>query len=306
MNRSFEHNGEINRARCMPQNPNIVATKGPAPELFLYDIGVEGDSKREQPVLKLTGHEKEGYGLAWNPNNQGVLLSGSDDGVVCVWDVENSTSLTGPSHTQDARRKFTAHTDIVEDVAWHCTSRNVFGSVSDDKTLMLWDDREDGAAPVISATVHTAEVTCLAFNPFNEFIVATGSVDKTAAIWDIRNLKKSLHTLSHIDEVVQVAWSPRHETILASSGSDRRLMVWDLSLIGAEQSAADAAEGPPELLFVHSGHTAKISDFDWSPDEERTICTVSEDNVLQCWTMGAHVYSDYEPGISEADPPVES
>lgn len=43
------------------------------------------------------------------------------------------------------------------------------------------------------------------------------------------------------------------------SGTDRRLHVWDLSKIGEEQTAEDAEDGPPELLFIHGGHTAKIS-----------------------------------------------
>jgi len=51
--------------------------------------------------------------------------------------------------------------------------------------------------------------------------------------------------------LLQVQWSPHNETILASSGTDRRLHVWDLSKIGEEQSAEDAEDGPPELLFIH-------------------------------------------------------
>jgi histone-binding protein RBBP4 len=51
-----------------------------------------------------------------------------------------------------------------------------------------------------------------------------------------------------------------NETILASSGTDRRLNVWDLSKTGEEQSPEDAEDGPPELLFIHGGHPAKISD----------------------------------------------
>lgn len=30
-----------------------------------------------------------------------------------------------------------------------------------------------------SCVVHTAEVNCLGFNPFNEYVLATGSADKT-------------------------------------------------------------------------------------------------------------------------------
>nr|XP_054108633.1 histone-binding protein RBBP7-like [Callithrix jacchus] len=94
-----------------------------------------------------------------------------------------------------------------------------------------------------------AEVNCLSFNPYSEFILATSSADKTVALWDLRNLKLKLHTFeSHKDEIFQVHWSPHNETILASSGTDRHLNVWDLSKIGEEQSAEGAEDGPPELL----------------------------------------------------------
>lgn len=100
-------------------------------------------------------------------------------------------------------------------------------------------------------------------------------------------------------------WSPHNETILASSGTDRRLHVWDLSKIGEEQSAEvsndrdneieaaivnwvyqDAEDGPPELLFIHGGHTAKISDFSWNPNDPWVICSVSEDNIMQVCARG--------------------
>ena len=100
---------------------------------------------------------------------------------------------------------------------------------------------------------HTAEVNCLSFNPYSEFILATGSADKTVALWDLRNLKLKLHSFeSHKDEIFQVQWSPHNETILASSGTDRRLHVWDLSKIGEEQSSEDAEDGPPELLVYNT------------------------------------------------------
>lgn len=105
--------------------------------------------------------------------------------------------------------------------------------------------------PSHTVDAHTAEVNCLSFNPYSEFILATGSADKTVALWDLRNLKLKLHSFeSHKDEIFQVQWSPHNETILASSGTDRRLHVWDLSKIGEEQSSEDAEDGPPELLVI--------------------------------------------------------
>merc|ERR1712224_1161961 len=101
-------------------------------------------------------------------------------------------------------------------------------------------------------------VNCLAFNPMGEWVLATGSADKTVALHDIRNLGQRLHVFDgHTEEVFQISWSPKNETILSSCGADRRLNIWDLSRIGAEQDAEEAEDGPPELLFVHGGHTAR-------------------------------------------------
>ena len=192
---------------------------------------------------------------------------------------------------------FKGHTAVVEDVAWHLLHDSIFGSVGDDKKLMLWDTRSASCATKPSQIIeaHSAEVNCLSFNPYSEYILATGSADKTVALWDLRNTKMKLHSFeSHKDEIFQVQWSPHNETILASSGTDRRLNVWDLSKIGEEQSPDDMEDGPAELLFIHGGHTAKISDFSWNPNEPWVICSVSEDNIMQVWQMAENIYNDEE------------
>ena len=43
--------------------------------------------------------------------------------------------------------------------------------------------------------------------------------------------------------------------------------------------------GPPELLFVHGGHTAKVSDFSWNLSQPWVVASVAEDNILQIWQM---------------------
>jgi hypothetical protein len=37
-------------------------------------------------------------------------------------------------------------------------------------------------------------------------------------------------------------------------------------------------DGPPELLFVHGGHTAKVSDFSWNPNDP--WCELAQCRVL--------------------------
>jgi len=291
----INHEGEVNRARYMPQNQCIIATKTPSSDVLIFDY-TKHPSKPDPngectPELRLKGHTKEGYGLSWNPNINGHLLSASDDHTICLWNINGNTSS---GRNLDAMMTFSGHTAVVEDVAWHLLHDSMFGSVGDDKKLLLWDTRSqhsDKPSQIIEA--HSAEVNCLSFNPYSEYILATGSADKTVALWDLRNTKMKLHSFeSHKDEIFQVQWSPHNETILASSGTDRRLNVWDLSKIGEEQSAEDIEDGPPELLFIHGGHTAKISDFSWNPNEPWAICSVSEDNIMQVWQMAENIYND--------------
>nr|QKY15247.1 nucleosome remodeling factor (CAF1) [Polytomella parva] len=291
----INHDGEINRARYMPQERFIIATKTISADVNVFDYSkhpskpsADGISK---PNLVLTGHKKEGYGLAWSPKATGHLLSGSDDSQICLWDVRGATKQ---GNRLPAMTVYQAHQGVVEDVAWHCNYPNVFGSVGDDKRLCLWDVRKPPAEAVMtSCEAHAAEISCIAFNPFNDNILATGSADNTVALFDLRFLSRRMHCFEgHQDEIFQIGWSSHQETIISSCGADRRVFVWDLSRIGDEQTPEDAEDGPPELLFIHGGHTSKISDLSWNPNEEWMAASVAEDNILQIWQMASNIYEE--------------
>uniref|UniRef100_A0A0D9XG56 Histone-binding protein RBBP4-like N-terminal domain-containing protein n=1 Tax=Leersia perrieri TaxID=77586 RepID=A0A0D9XG56_9ORYZ len=319
--RSVPHKGEVNRARSMPQSPYTVATKTCVDDVHVYHLG---DGEKGGADLVLRGHEAEGYGLAWSPMKEGLLLSGSYDKKVCLWDL---AAGNGASFL-DARHVFEAHDDLVEDVAWHLKDENLFGSVGDDCKLMMWDLRTN--KPGQSIVAHQKEVNSLSFNPFNEWILASASGDATIKLFDLRKLSRSLHVfdsheydllavacvfqsflcsyLSHCcapssptslplcssiwGEVFQVEWNPNLETVLASSAADKRVMIWDVSRIGDEQAEEDANDGPPELLFVHGGHTAKISELSWNPTQKWVMASVDENNILQIWEMAESIYCD--------------
>ena len=77
--------------------------------------------------------------------------------------------------------------------------------------------------------------------------------------------------------------------LLASAATDRRVMLWDITRIGDEQSADDANDGPPELVFVHSGHTAGVAEFAPCPAAPWTVASVDSDNALQVWQPAANI-----------------
>lgn len=81
----------------IPANPNQMVSDGHA-------------------VLRFREYQKEGFGLTWNPNLNGYLLSASEDHTIYLWDI-NATAKD--YRIIDAKTTFTGHPDVVEYVAWH-------------------------------------------------------------------------------------------------------------------------------------------------------------------------------------------
>lgn len=322
---SMVHEGEVHRARAMPQFSHFIATKSPSADVFVYNrslhpakpaMGPAGSKAPATPDFRLVGHEKEGYGLSWSPHEEGVLISGSDDSLICMWNLSADigaprtvlavTHPTLPSshHAQtktvQAIQTFRGHTDVVEDVQFSPHNSWQFASAGDDRIVILWDKRaKEHNTTKIEA--HSAEVNCLSFNPINGNLLVSGSSDKTLALWDLRNTSSKLHSFeSHTEQVTAVEWAPFSETILASASSDRRVNIWDMAKIGAEQEPEDAEDGPPELLFIHGGHTDKIVDIAWNPSDPWVIASVADDNTLQVWQIADSILQEEEDEAAKA------
>ncbi|KAL7545975.1 hypothetical protein ACHAWF_015142 [Thalassiosira exigua] len=300
------HDGEVNRARHDPRNHFVVATRGPGKDAYVWDLSRHASFPPEgkgdvspDPQVVLRGHEGEGYGVAWcsapGTEGEGRLVTCAEDGNVCLWNVCEALNSGKSGVVVRPEAVLKRHADVVEDVDWHNRDANMVGSCGDDRLVCLWDVREGKREKPVHVVegAHGGDVNSLEFHPVNEFLFATGGSDKVVKLWDMRNLKRPLQTLEgHTDQVFAVHWSPHDESVLASCSADRRIALWDLSRIGAEQTPEDAEDGPPELLFLHGGHTSKVNDFSWNPGYDWCLAGVSEDNVLQVWSPAEDVYAE--------------
>jgi histone-binding protein RBBP4 len=83
----IDHPGEVNKARYQPQNPDIIATLCNDGRILIFDRTKHSmqPTGKVNPQVELIGHKAEGFGLHWNPHEEGCLASGSEDATVCLW-----------------------------------------------------------------------------------------------------------------------------------------------------------------------------------------------------------------------------
>jgi WD40 repeat protein len=286
---TLPHEGDVNIARAMPQKDSIIASKGSTGQVYVNDWEKVLSGIQDSPTV-LTGHSKEGVGLAWSGLREGCLASGSDDHNVCIWDLT----------TQKNSNILVWHSNIVEDVSFSEFYQNLLASAGDDRKIILWDLRQGTPSHVIEAHIH--EINSVDFNKHDEYLLATASNDKSVAIWDTRNMGKKLVSLDyHQDTVHKVSWAPFSMSILASVSNDRKVLLWDLGRLNCDSQD----DLPPEVLFSHNGHTGRISDFSWNPNDHFLMSSVSEDNMLQVWQMSHTLFTSESLRLGVADKEVE-
>lgn len=132
----INHDGDVNMARYMPQNPSVIATKSSNSDTYIFDYTKHPSQPRPDgkciPEKVLKGHSLEGFGLDWNPIVEGLLLSSSKDGLVCSWDIRSDSTTIEPLNT------FKNHEGPVEDVSWHKFHQHWFGTVGCDRHVIMY------------------------------------------------------------------------------------------------------------------------------------------------------------------------
>ena len=88
----------------------------------------------------------------------------------------------------------------------------------------------------------------------NGFVLATGSDDATAKLWDAQDGAGTALVEGHNSRVMSVAWSPDSRRLATESG-DGTAQVWQ------------AADGRP--LLALKGHVIGVRSVAWSPDGTR-------------------------------------
>jgi ribosome assembly protein RRB1 len=225
-------------------------------------------------------HSSEGYAIDWSPVAAGRLASGDCRSRIHVWEPT-------PAGKWAVGGAFKGHEASVEDLQWSPTEETVFASASVDKTIRIWDTREQSKS-MLSVVAHDADVNVISWNRATSYMLASGGDDGALRVWDLRNLSDGSFVANftyHRGPVTSVEWCPYESSMLATTSADNQLAVWDLALErDPEEEAALAPESnalapdnlPPQLLFVHSGQS-DMKEMHWHPQINGMMVSTAAD-----------------------------
>ncbi|CAN6621073.1 histone acetyltransferase type B subunit 2 [Trichomonascus vanleenenianus] len=266
--------GEINRARYMPGNCDLIATMCSDSNVYVFDRTKYplDYAKTFKSDIALCYHSSEGFGLSWNPLRNGILATGASDSAIALWDI-TKCQKDQPLKPYEVIK---THEGGVNELEWSGFDENQLISVSDDMTVQIHDTREPGSP--IKAKGHS-EGNTVSTNPMNRYLIATGTSDGEIQLWDSRKfIDPVMRIAAHEDSVTSLQWSPHHATVLASGSPDATVNVWDVAQPENERH-----------IFKHGGHLAEVHDLSWNPAVEWEIASVAGDNILSIWKIAGTI-----------------
>jgi WD40 repeat protein len=213
-----------------------------------------------RPLRVLRGHLQEVTGVAVSRGPSRLIVSGSEDRTVRVWDADTGR-----------KRRTLRHPAAVRAVA--CTrpgsGMNLCLSGAADGSARLWNlDDLDQPARELSAR-HKAAVGCVAFSPDGEWC-ATGGEDHAICLWKTGTGERLTYLAgAHEGEVTSLQFASVAR--LVSAGRDNRLRVWevspdcqlrrvaDLDGRGAAVTTLGVSPDGRQVLFDHGPELSQLS-----------------------------------------------
>jgi WD40 repeat protein/tRNA A-37 threonylcarbamoyl transferase component Bud32 len=227
----------------------------------------------DSSLMTLEGHKEPVLCVAYSPDDT-RLASGSEDGVIRVWNTAN----------QKDDHRFRGHKGQVTVVAFHPDGK-LLVSASAEGVVKVWDmlaaDEAEGSACIGILHEHAGTVKAIAFSP-NGDLLATAGDDKTIRLWarpfvSNRVPAKSVGVIrAHDASLASVAFSPDGR-LLASAGSRQdefgqlpEVKIWDVAT--------------RKLLAVLGEHHDQVNSVAFSPDGH-LLATASNDDTAKIWDL---------------------
>ncbi|KAI5299029.1 Coronin-like protein crn1, partial [Ascosphaera pollenicola] len=197
-------------------------------------IPVNETGKLPDRIPLFRGHTAVVLDTDWNPFNDDLIASASDDGKVFLWRVPDNFScrppVEDPDQIQDVAPvgRLQGHNRKVGHVLFNPSAENVLASASGDYSVKVWDI--EAGASKLSLNVGDI-VQSLSWSGDGSMLVTT-SRDKKLRIWDPRQQQAVVTTPGHTgaknSRSVWLGTKDRIVTTGFSKMSDRQYALWDI------------------------------------------------------------------------------
>lgn len=193
---------------------DFVAAATSSGKIILYDLGHAG-----LQAAQLHEHDRQVHKVTFNPHKGNLLLSGSQDGTVRLWDVRDMR--THASGLQ-SRGKYAGQSDGVRDVKWSPTDGVDFAFGTDSGWIQRWDMRNMRAAKV-KVPAHTLSCNIIDWHPDGKHI-ASASSDKSVRVWDFsgNRRQRAQWEIKTPYPVLNARWRPSCESSMPSDNGARQ------------------------------------------------------------------------------------
>ncbi|KQK15624.1 COMPASS-like H3K4 histone methylase component WDR5B [Brachypodium distachyon] len=133
-----------------------------------------------------------------------------------------------------------------------------------------------------SATPHARAISCVRFSPCGR-LLATASLDGTAALLSPSSLAVIANLRGHADGVSDLSWST-DSAYLCSASDDGTLRIWDIrSILSASKPPADP--NVDRCIRVLKGHTNFVFSANFNPQTSSQVASGGFDCTVRIWDV---------------------
>lgn len=146
-------------------------------------------------------------GLKWNKDGD-MLASGSNDNMVCIWDLRMSSGRNG---AVEPRLKLREHKGAIKAIDWSPYHRGLraSGGGTKDKTIKIWNS-QTGA--LLGSTATGSQVSSVIWSQHrNELCTSHGFCTNFLTLWQYdkgSSLTKMADVVDHSSRILSTACSP--------------------------------------------------------------------------------------------------
>ncbi|KAF2988438.1 hypothetical protein EK904_004943 [Melospiza melodia maxima] len=241
----------INDNHFCAVNPSFIAvvTECVGGGAFLV-IPIKQTGKLDPHYPKVCGHKGNVLDIKWNPFNDFVIASCSEDATVKIWDIPNQLlkrNITTP------KKELLGHARRVGLIEWHPTADNILFSSGYDYKIMIWNlDVMDTVIsnPVKILDAHKDVVLSMSFNTDGS-LLATACRDRKIRVIDPRAgavLQEGSYKSHRVNKVSFLGNMKMLFSTGTSRWNNRQIALWDQNDLSVPLLEEDL-DGSSGLLF---------------------------------------------------------